>query len=79
MSKIIKVLVKPNSTRGPLVQKTYQAGQEVYLVWVPEPATEGKANQAVRLALVDYLQIKKNKLTLTRGAKSKVKFFLLTE
>ncbi|WP_291012906.1 DUF167 family protein, partial [Gordonia sp. (in: high G+C Gram-positive bacteria)] len=44
MSKTVVVTVKPNSSKGPLVEADEDGAITIF---VREPATEGKANKAV--------------------------------
>ena len=71
---IIEVRVKPNSKKGPQIQ----AGIDVsLLVYVREPAVDGKANKAVIQLLADYYKVSKNKIEFISGQKSKYKRFLI--
>ncbi|USN96264.1 MAG: DUF167 domain-containing protein [Candidatus Nomurabacteria bacterium] len=72
----ITVTVKPGSKKGPLVQPDLLGG---YLVYVREPAIEGKANRAVAEMLAKFFDIPKTKVILVRGATSKIKVFEIPE
>lgn len=72
----ITVTVKPGSKKGPLVQPDLLGG---YLVYVREPAIEGKANRAVAEMLAIFFDIPKTKVILVRGATSKIKVFEIPE
>lgn len=67
----IHVTVHPNS-RKPRIEKNEDGTLDIY---VSQPATEGKANTAVVAILADYLGTSKSRVTLLRGAKSKIKVF----
>jgi len=67
----ILVIVHPNA-KDSRIEKDLLGTIHVY---VHEPPLEGKANNAVILALVDYFHTKKGSVTLLRGSKSKQKVF----
>ena len=67
----IEVVVHPNS-KNPRTEKDLMG---IIHVYVNAPPLEGKANKAVVEALADYLKIKKSKIILIRGEKSKNKVF----
>ncbi len=71
----LRVTVKPNSKKGPLVEQT-TAGLVAY---VREPATEGKANIAVQALLARLLGISKSRVTLKAGHTAKIKTFVITD
>jgi uncharacterized protein YggU (UPF0235/DUF167 family) len=75
MSQLVTVFVKPGSKKGPLVQPSL-TGE--LLVYVPEPAVEGKANRAVRELLADYYDLPKSKVEIVRGLTSRTKTFRIT-
>lgn len=68
----IAVHVKPNSKKGPLVQPDLFGN---LLVFVREPAVDGKANRAVVELLADYFKLPKTNITLIRGATTRTKVF----
>ncbi len=68
----ITVTVKPSSKKGALVQPDLLGG---YLVYVREPAQQGKANRAVTEMLAEFFDIPKTKVVLLLGATSKIKEF----
>ena len=74
MSMIVRV--KPGSKKGPLVEET-ENGELV--VYVREPAVEGKANEAVIKLLAEYFDVPKSKVQLIAGHKSKIKRFEIQE
>ncbi len=65
-----RVIVKPNSRKGPLVEPQPDG---TLLVYVKQPATEGKANLALIEILADYLGVAKNSLRVVRGVSSRHK------
>jgi len=65
----ITVTVKPGSKKGPLVEDA--DGQ--YIVYVPERAVDGKANEAVLQLLAKHLNLKPRQLELEAGFTSKIK------
>ncbi|TGK05389.1 DUF167 domain-containing protein [Leptospira langatensis] len=65
----IRVRVKPNSKK-PYIEK----GEDgIWIVAVREPATEGKANNAIIKAVAEELGIAPSKVDLVKGMKSKEK------
>lgn len=71
----IRVRVKPNSKKGPLVSKSSDELGEFFEVFVREPAVEGKANDGVRKVLAEYFAVSKSRVNLQKGQKSKFKIF----
>lgn len=67
----ITVFAHPNSKK-PRVEKDLFGQLHVY---VSQPPLEGKANQAVALALAEYFKVGKSRVFLARGGKSKQKVF----
>jgi uncharacterized protein YggU (UPF0235/DUF167 family) len=47
----------------------------VYKVWVKEPPEDGKANEAIILALAKHFEVKRVNVRLVLGANSKLKVF----
>jgi uncharacterized protein (TIGR00251 family) len=72
MADIISVRVKPGSRKGPLVDIGADGELTIY---VREPATEGKANDAVVKLLAAHLGVPRRRLELISGATSRVKRF----
>ena len=72
MEQYIKVKVHAGEKRNKLVEKT----ADTYEIWVKAPAEQGRANEAVRAVLAEYLQLPENKLSLIKGATSPAKLFL---
>lgn len=64
----IKIRAFPNSKKESIELK-----EDVYFVRVTAPASEGKANKAVSDALAKYLGVRKNKVNITKGFKSRDK------
>lgn len=67
----LKVLVKANSKKGPLIEET-EAGLVVY---VREPAVEGKANKAVAAVLARHFSVPPSRMVLKSGHNSRHKTF----
>ncbi|MBP9888216.1 MAG: DUF167 domain-containing protein [Leptospiraceae bacterium] len=65
----LSVTVKPNNKK-PSVEIL---SESEWIVRVREPATEGKANDAVLEAIAESLHISKTRVILLRGMKSKQK------
>ncbi len=74
--KQLKVRVKPGSKKGPLVQPGLDGS---LLVYVREPAVDGKANIAVAKLLAEYFNIPKTSVQMISGYKSKTKRFQIAE
>lgn len=72
----IEVTVKPGSKKGPLVQPSL-TGE--LLVYVREPAIEGKANRAVVELLADYFGVPKSKVQMISGITSRHKRFKIAD
>jgi uncharacterized protein YggU (UPF0235/DUF167 family) len=72
MVDVISVRVKPGSRKGPLVE-TAVDGE--LIVYVRQPAVEGKANEAVVRLLAKHLGVAPSRLVLVSGATSWVKRF----
>jgi len=66
----VSVTVKPGSKKGPLVQPDLWGG---LLVYVREPALEGKANKAVIDLLAEYYNVPKSLIEVVSGHTSKYK------
>lgn len=66
----VTIQVKPNSKKGPLVEQT-EAGLVVY---IREPAVEGRANKAVIELLAKHFNVSKAKVVIAKGASGRVKF-----
>ena len=64
----IAVVVKPGSKKGPMVQPGLLENE--LLVYVREPALEGKANKAVVQLVAEYYDAPKTKIEIVRGLTS---------
>jgi len=71
---ITDVTVKPSSKKGPQVQPGLDGA---LLIYVREPAIDGKANQAVVKLLADYYGVSKSRVKIISGLTSKQKRFLI--
>lgn len=65
----IGLTVKPNSKKGPLVEET-EGGLVVY---VREPAVDGKANTAVVKLLSKYFDVPKTGIRILKGQSGRSK------
>ena len=72
MESYIKVKVHAGEKKNKLVQKA----PDTFELWVKAPAEQGRANEAVRTLLAEYLNLPENKLSLIKGATSPAKIFL---
>lgn len=63
----ISITVKPGSKKGPLVQQGLLGD---LLVYVREPALDGKANKAVVELLAKHYAVSKSSVTILRGQTS---------
>ena len=68
----VTIRVKPGSKRGPSVQPALDGS---LLVFVHEPAVEGKANKAVIKLVADYYDLPKRSVQLVSGHMSRNKGF----
>jgi len=64
------ITIKPNSTKGPLVE-TQDDGS--LLVYIREPAVEGKANTALIELLAKHFGVAKSRIVIVRGHTSRNK------
>jgi uncharacterized protein (TIGR00251 family) len=67
----VKVRVKPGSRKGPLVQPSLDGE---LLVYVREPAVEGRANKAVIELLSKYYGVPKSEIEIVDGHRSRIKY-----
>lgn len=72
MESYIKVKVHAGEKKNKLIQKA----PDTFELWVKAPAEQGRANEAVRTLLAEYLNLPENKLSLIKGATSPAKIFL---
>lgn len=71
---MIVVRVKPGSKKGPLVQPALDGS---LLVYVREPAIDGKANMAVSNLLAEYFGVAKSHIQMVSGRTSKIKHYIV--
>jgi uncharacterized protein len=71
-TNLICVRVKPASKKGPLVQTALDGS---LLVYVREPAVDGKANIAVAELLASYFEVSKSRIQMVSGRTSRTKYF----
>lgn len=71
----VSVIVKPGSKKGPLVQPDLLGG---LLIYIREPALEGKANKAVIELLAKYYNVPKSYVEIISGHTSKHKIVNVT-
>jgi uncharacterized protein YggU (UPF0235/DUF167 family) len=74
--RIVTVLVKPGSRKGPLVES---GPDGILVIRVREPAIDGRATKAAGEALAKHLGVPRNRVTLTAGATSRHKRFRVTD
>jgi hypothetical protein len=67
----VAIKVKPGSKKGPIVQPSLI--NDELLVFVREPAVDGKANRAIIKLLADYYEVAKSKVRIVSGLKSRTK------
>ncbi len=72
MEQYLKVKVHADEKKNKIVQKN----PDTFEIWVKAPAEQGRANEAVRALLAQYLGLPENKLSLIKGATSPAKIFL---
>ena len=70
----INVTIKPNSKKGPLVEKT----GEGYVVYSRKPAVDGQANEDLIKILSEYFNVPKTSIKIVRGATSRNKTIEIT-
>lgn len=70
MDKLITVRVKPGSKKGDTVQTSLD---NELLIYVRQPAIDGRANQAVRDLLADFYDVSKTSVQLVSGKTSRIK------
>jgi len=66
----INITIKPNSTKGPLVEPRADGS---VLVYIREIAADGKANEALVRLLAKHFSIPKTHITIVRGHTSRHK------
>ena len=72
MEQYIKVKVHAGEKHNKIVEKS----ADTFEIWVKAPAEQGRANEAVRMVLAEYMGVAENKLSLIKGATSPAKIFL---
>lgn len=70
MSQIIRIKVKPNSKKGPLVENTEEG---FFIVYVREKTIDGEANQAVIKLLAKYFNTNQSSIKIVKGERGKDK------
>ncbi|MDD2752155.1 MAG: DUF167 domain-containing protein [Candidatus Omnitrophica bacterium] len=70
----ITVKVKANSKQ----EKIQKLSDREFLLWIKEPAIEGKANEGVVKVLSNYFDIAKSRISIVRGRKNKSKVIEIT-
>jgi len=66
----INLVVKPNSTKGPLVEPQPDGS---LIVYIRQIAAEGQANEALVKLLAKHYDVAKTKVTIVRGQTSRHK------
>jgi uncharacterized protein (TIGR00251 family) len=72
----INITVKPNSTRGPLVEKQNNGS---FIVFIREIASDGQANKSLVKILSDYFDTPKTSITIIRGQTSRKKIIEINQ
>lgn len=70
----VTVRIKPSSKKGSLVQPSL-TGE--LLVYVREPAIDGKANAAIIKLLADYYDVPKRAVSIVSGHTSRIKIIAI--
>lgn len=73
--KMIRAIIKPNSKKGPIVEIREDGS---FVLYVREPAIEGKANQAAIELLATHFSVPKSTIALRTGVSSRYKTFTLS-
>lgn len=68
---LVSIRVKPGSKKGPLVQPNLV--DDSLVVYVREPAVDGKANRAVIELLAGYYELPKSRVEIIRGHAARLK------
>jgi uncharacterized protein (TIGR00251 family) len=71
----INLIIKPNSTKGPLVERQADGSLVVY---IREIAADGKANEALVKLLAKHFGVPKTHITIIRGYTSRHKLIDIT-
>ncbi len=72
----VSIKVKPGSKKGSFVQPSL-TGE--LLVYVKEPAVDGKANKALIKLLADYYEVPKSQVRISSGHTSRNKIVEILE
>lgn len=72
----VNITVKPGSKKGPLVQPDLMGD---LLVYVREPAIEGKANRAIIELIARYYEVPKSHVEIVGGLTSKHKIISIRD
>ncbi|WP_024794099.1 DUF167 domain-containing protein [Tomitella biformata] len=73
---IVSAQIKPNSKKGPLVERQDDG---TLVVFVRAPAVEGKANKAAIEVLAKHYGVSKSRVELVSGHTSRHKRFEVSE
>ncbi|RBO88802.1 DUF167 domain-containing protein [Nocardia puris] len=76
MPTVVRVTIKPNSRKGPLVETQPDGTLQLY---VRAPAVEGKANKAAIELLAEHFGVPKSSIRLAAGATSRFKRFEIAD
>jgi uncharacterized protein YggU (UPF0235/DUF167 family) len=76
---IVSVIAHPWSKRNLVKKEQDIFGEEIYHIYTSSKPIDGEANKAIhRIALADFLQLKKYQIRLVSGETSKYKKFEMT-
>jgi len=70
-ARLIVGRIKPNHRLGPLVEQT----DDELILYVREPAIDGRANAAAVELLADHLGLRRGQVRLVAGHKARIKRF----
>jgi len=65
---ILRIKVIPNAKQNKIVEETGR-----HKVYLTSPPVEGKANKALIEFLAEHFNVKKNRIKIKRGLKSRIK------
>lgn len=68
---LVNIRVKPGSKKGPMVQPNLI--DDTLVVYVREPAVDGKANRAVIELLAEYYGVPKSNVEIVHGHTARTK------
>ena len=69
----LRVLVKPASRKGPLVEPADPDAGADLAVYVRERAVDGQANAAVERVLAEHFGVRPSRVTIVRGHTARIK------